>query len=124
MISEGQIVLFRFPQTDQKNGKTRPALILRKLPGKFDDWLICMISSQLHQVIPDLDEIINLEEPDFQQTGLKQSSLIRASRLAVVDEDILIGMLGTIDPLRLEKIRGNLAKWLPKPTIKSTSLIP
>ena len=112
MILEGQIVLFRFPQTDQKNGKTRPALILRKLPGKFDDWLICMISSQLHQVIPDLDEIINLEEPDFQQTGLKQSSLIRASRLTVVDEGFLIGMLSTIDSLRLNKIRGNIAKWL------------
>ncbi len=95
MISEGQIVLFRFPQTDQKDGKLRP-LILRKLPGKFDDWLICMISSQLHQATPGLDEIINLEEPDFQQTGLKQSSLIRASRLAVVDEDILIGKLGSI----------------------------
>ena len=112
MISGGQIVLFHFPQTDQKDGKLRPALILRKLPGRFDDWLICMISSQLHQSIPGLDEIVNLEEPDFQQTGLKQSSLIRASRLAVVDEDILIGMLGTINPHRLEKIRGNIAKWL------------
>jgi len=112
MILEGQIVLLRFPQTDQKDGKLRPALILRKLPGKFDDWLICMISSQLHQAVPALDETINLEEPDFQQTGLKQSSLIRASRLAVVDENILIGKLGSIDTLRLNKIRGNIAIWL------------
>jgi len=112
MISEGQIVLFRFPQTDQKNGKLRPALILRKLPGKFDDWLICMISSQLHQVIPDLDKIINSEEPNFQQTGLKQSSLIRASRLAVVAEDIFVGNLGTLDAPRLNKIRDSIAKWL------------
>ena len=49
MIDEGQIVLFNFPQTDQKIGKLRPALVLRRLPGRFDDWLICMISSQLHQ---------------------------------------------------------------------------
>lgn len=115
MISEGQIVLFRFPQTDQENGKLRPALILHKLPGKFDDWLICMISSQLHQVIPDLDEIINLEEPNFPQTGLKQSSLIRASRLAVVAEEIFIGKLGNIDTLKLNKIRANIAKWLQNP---------
>ncbi|MDP1773399.1 MAG: type II toxin-antitoxin system PemK/MazF family toxin [Methylobacter sp.] len=115
MISEGQIVLFRFPQVDQQDGKLRPALILRKLPGKFDDWLICMISSQLHQVIPGLDEIINLEEPDFQQTGLKQSSLIRTSRLAVVTENIFVGKLGTLDALRLNKIRNNIAKWLQNP---------
>ena len=64
-----------------------------------------MISSQLQQVIPDLDEIINLEELDFQQSGLKQSSLIRASRLAVVAEEIFIGKLGNIDTLKLNKIR-------------------
>ncbi|MGZ5026687.1 MAG: type II toxin-antitoxin system PemK/MazF family toxin [Methylobacter sp.] len=104
--------MFRFPQTDQKDGKLRPALILRQLPGKFDDWLICMISSQLHQVIPDLDEIIDSEDADFQQTGLKQSSLIRAGRLAVVGGDILIGKLGVIDTIRLNKIRTNIVKWL------------
>lgn len=112
MILEGQIVLFKFPQTDQKEAKLRPALVLGKLPGKFNDWLICMISSQLHQEIPELDEIINLEEPEFQQTGLKQSSLIRVSRLAVVSEEILIGKLGVIDTNRLIKIKTNLAKWI------------
>jgi mRNA interferase MazF len=71
MILEGQIVLFHFPQTDQKNEKVPAALILRKLPGKFDDWLICMISSQLHQAIPDLDEIINLKRTSFPANGFK-----------------------------------------------------
>jgi hypothetical protein len=47
MISEGQIVLFRFPKTDQTIGKLRPALVLRRLPGQHHDWLICMISSNL-----------------------------------------------------------------------------
>ncbi|MGZ8238423.1 MAG: type II toxin-antitoxin system PemK/MazF family toxin [Methylobacter sp.] len=112
MISEGQIVLFRFPQADQKGGKLRPALVLRKLPGKFDDWLICMISSQLHQVIPELDEVIDSEEPDFRQTGLKQSSLIRISRLAVVNREILIGKLGVVDANRLITIKTNLVNWI------------
>lgn len=51
MIQEGQITLFKFHQTDQAPGKLRPALVLRKLPGAHDDWLICMISSQLSQLI-------------------------------------------------------------------------
>jgi mRNA interferase MazF len=38
VIQEGQIVLFRFPLTDQIPGKLRPALVLRKLPGTYDDW--------------------------------------------------------------------------------------
>ncbi len=45
MKKAGQIVLFRFLQTDLEKGKLRPALLLEKLPGEYDDWLICMISS-------------------------------------------------------------------------------
>lgn len=43
----GQIVAFRFPQTDLDKGKLRPALLLANLPGEYDDWLTCMISSQI-----------------------------------------------------------------------------
>ncbi|MDZ7359590.1 MAG: hypothetical protein ONB46_02530 [candidate division KSB1 bacterium] len=49
MKKSGQIVLFNFPQTDLIPGKSRPALMLAKLPGEYNDWLICMISSQTHQ---------------------------------------------------------------------------
>ncbi len=112
MISEGQIILFRFPQTDQMKGKLRPALVLRKLPGKYDDWLICMISSQLHQRLPELDEVITPNDSDFPKSGLKILSIIRASRLAVVNSEILLGKLGQIDQERLFKIKGNIAKWI------------
>ncbi|MDP3030147.1 MAG: type II toxin-antitoxin system PemK/MazF family toxin [Deltaproteobacteria bacterium] len=112
MISEGQIVLYRFPQTDQKEEKLRPALVLRRLPGKFDDWLICMISSQLHQQLPELDEVIAPEDSDFSQTGLNFSSVIRASRLAVVNSEILLGKLGQIDQERLLRVKEKIAKWI------------
>ena len=62
MISEGQITLFKFPQTDQQAGKLRPALVLRKMPGRYDDWLICMISFKLHQKIQELDEVITAKD--------------------------------------------------------------
>jgi mRNA interferase MazF len=75
MTSEGQVVLFRFPQTDQQIGKLRPALVIRKLPGQYSDWLICMISSQLDQKLPELDEIISPEEIDFADSGLKRPAL-------------------------------------------------
>ncbi|HQU32134.1 MAG: type II toxin-antitoxin system PemK/MazF family toxin [Planctomycetia bacterium] len=104
MISERQIVLFKFHQTNQKEGKLRPALILRKLPGKFNDWLICMISSNIDQQIPELDELIAPEDSDFIQSGLKMPSIIRAGRLAVVDGSTLIGTLGQINTERLHKI--------------------
>lgn len=112
MIHEGQVVLFRFPQTDQVSGKLRPALVLRELPGPHGDWLICMISSQLSQQTPILDEILNQTDSDFERSGLKTSSLIRVGRLAVVDRRVLLGAIGEVDPQRLIRIRNRLSRWL------------
>ena len=105
MITEGQITLFKFSQTDLQKGKLRPALVIRKLPGRHNDWLICMISSQLHQEIPELDETIATDDSDFMQSGLKTASVIRVSRLAVVEGRILLGRLGQISPNRLTIIK-------------------
>jgi mRNA interferase MazF len=112
MISEGQIVLFRFPQTDQATGKLRPALVIRRLPGPHNDWLICMISSNLDQNVPDFDEVIIPNDVDFKYSGLKVESLIRIGRLAVVDGGILIGKLGQIDTQRLLRIKQKLSIWI------------
>jgi len=112
MIQEGRIALFRFPQTDQATGKLRPALVLRKLPGPYDDWLICMISSQLSQAVPDIDEVIKKEDADFQATGLKTDSVIRTARLAVVESGVLLGAVGEISSDRLSRIKIKLANWI------------
>ena len=112
MISEGQLVLFRFPQTDQTSGKLRPALVLRRLPGQHNDWLICMISSNLDQEVPEFDEVMTPDDSDFKESGLKVPSLIRIVRIAVVDGGILLGRLGQIDTQRLIRIRHKLSRWI------------
>jgi mRNA interferase MazF len=112
MITEGQIVLFRFPQTDQQVGKLRPAIVIRKLPTHYSDWLICMISSQLDQEIAGFDEVMTPNDPDFPDSGLKLPSLIRISRLAVVHSDIFVGKIGQIDNLRLSRIKQKLSQWI------------
>jgi len=112
MIRERQVVLFRFPQTNKSKGKLRPALVVRKVPGPHDDWLICMISSQLSQEVADFDEIISEKDDDYFSSGLKQTSLIRIARLAVVEKTILIGAIGEITVARLNRIKKNLSDWL------------
>ncbi len=112
MPSPGQIVLFRFPQTDAAAGKLRPALLIGRLPGRHGDWLICMISSQFHQFIEDFDEIVSDDSEDFASSGLKSASVVRLGRLAVVDGSILVGAIGEISTPRLVRIKGKLANWL------------
>ncbi len=112
MKKPGQVVLLRFLQTDLEKGKLRPALLLGKLPGEYDDWLICMISSQTRQYVVGFDEIVKEDDTDFEQSGLKVTSVIRVGRLAVVSGEILLGAIGEISPERLSRVKQNLSEWL------------
>jgi mRNA interferase MazF len=112
VIQEGQVVLFAFPQTDQKTGKLRPALVLCACPGGQGDWLIRMISSQLRNEIPGIDEVIHPTDDDFGQSGLKLASVVRATRLAVVAADMLQGRIGTLSGGRVSRIRRRIADWV------------
>lgn len=107
----GQIVAFRFPQTDLERGKLRPALLLAKLPYEYDDWLTCMISSQTRHYVAGFDEIVEEEDDDFDQSGLKVTSVIRVGRLAVISGDSLLGAMGKISNARLVRIKSHLADW-------------
>ena len=49
MKQAGQLVLTPFPYTDLSGAKLRPVLLFRQTSPHFDDWLLCMVSSQLHQ---------------------------------------------------------------------------
>src|SRR6266540_740769 len=111
MKEAGQVIVFRFPQTDLEEGKLRPALLLGKLPGEYDDWLICMISSQTRQHVAGLDELIQENDADFGESGLKVTSVIRVGRLAVVSGEILIGAIGQVSSERLSRVKKRLSDW-------------
>lgn len=112
MKTPGQVVLFQFPKSDLAEGKLRPALLLAPVPGPFDDWLICMITTQLRHTVNDFDEMVRSEDDDFADSGLKTDSLIRVGRLAVVDGSILFGAIGQIGNDRFARIRRNIAEWI------------
>ncbi len=112
MKTAGGIVLFRFPQADLAEGKLRPALLLGKVPGEYDDWLIAMISSQVRHYLPDFDELVQENDSDFAQSGLKTESVIRVGRLAIVEGETLLGEIGQISVERLKRVKRHLADWI------------
>lgn len=94
---------------------TISVLLIAQLPGDYDDWLICMISTKKYQYVEGLDEIITEESSDFTQSGLKGESVIRTTRIAVISGEILVGTIGEISQERSTRIKKNLAEWF-KPT--------
>ncbi|NSW76897.1 MAG: type II toxin-antitoxin system PemK/MazF family toxin [Candidatus Atribacteria bacterium] len=111
-IKPGKIALLRFPQVDLKEHKLRPVLLVTQAPGGYTDWLVVMVSSQLTQAIPEFDEVIRKQDPDFPNSGPKKDSVIRVTRLAVVDQNLFIGAIGEISPERLHRIRHRIARWI------------
>jgi len=49
MKKAGQIALTPFPYTDLSRAKLRPVLLIRQASIQYDNWLVCMVSSQLNQ---------------------------------------------------------------------------
>ena len=113
-MKPGDIVLIRFPQTDLKAGKLRPALVLATLPGPYADLLLPMISSRVYQAVPDFDEIIDPSHSDYAITGLKVRSVVRLGRIASVSSSVINARLGRISPKQLRQIKNRLSDWLRK----------
>lgn len=108
----GDIVLIRFPQADLQTGKLRPALVVATAPGRHPDLLLALISSRTYQAVPDFDELIEVYDADYAESGLKVRSVVRLSRLATVETSVVNARLGRISSARLQQIRYRLAEWL------------
>ena len=107
---EGDIALASIPQADG-NFKPRPVLLLRQMPP-FGDWLVCGVSSQLHQRVVDFDELIVPGDADFPASGLKAPSVIRLGFIASVPIRRLTGVIGAVSADRHRRLLQKLAAHL------------
>jgi mRNA interferase MazF len=109
-MREGAVVLLPLQQADGKV-KPRPVVALRQLPG-FGDWLVCGVSSQLHQFVPGFDEQVSAADADFGPSGLTQPSLIRLSFLQSVPLSAIMGRIGAISGDRHRRLLSSLSRHL------------
>ena len=111
-MTEADIILTPILQADGQT-KNRPALILREMP-RFNDFLVCGISTQLHQKVEDFDETISVEDEDFSNSGLIADSLVRLAFLAVLPSSKIIGSIGSVSSERHRRLLKNLSDYLIK----------
>jgi mRNA interferase MazF len=108
-MNPGDIVLVPLPQVGGGTPKLRPALFLVDLPGPYQTMLLCGISTQLHTLIPNWDELIHPGDGDFPTSGLHKASVIRLSYLAGAEPGEVTGLIGGIAAARLVRLRSRLA---------------
>jgi mRNA interferase MazF len=109
-MNEGDVALTPVPQADGQV-KNRPVVVLRKMPP-YNDLLVCGISTQLPQFVPDFDELVTSKDPDFATSGLMRDSVVRLSFLAVVPSRAVIGNIGSIAADRHRRLLHRLSAYL------------
>jgi len=95
---KGDIVVIPFPFSDFTQSKRRPALVLATLKG--DDLILCQITSK---TISD-SYSIPVDDSDFLEGSLKQSSNVRPNRIFTVDTKIILYKIGTLKQEKHNKI--------------------
>jgi mRNA interferase MazF len=108
-MEEGQIVLAVL--SSDREQKRRPALILRKTP-KYNDYLVCGISSKLHEEINAIDLIIGKDHADFKTSGLKTDGLVRLFFAAIIRDEDCLGTLGEISGKTLKTLQLRFANYI------------
>ncbi len=110
-MKEADVVLASLPQADGKS-KLRPVLLLRKLPLRYNDFLVCGISTQLDQLIKNFDELISEKDNDFKDSGLIKESIIRLNFLAIAPVNLIAGKIGRISEIRHKTLLKRLSDYL------------
>ena len=111
-MKEGYVVLTPLPQADGQI-KSRPALLLRRLPP-FGDFLVCGISTQIQLAVSGFDDVIRRSDPDFAGSGLVADSVIRLGFLVALPRTRIAGSIGAVNTGRHEQLLLRLGRHLVK----------
>ncbi len=86
----GGIVLVRFPFSDLKGAKLRPALVLARV--EFDNLVLCQITSKPYAS----KRAIQILSSDFSQGSLPLTSYVRPDKLFTADVTIIQSNVGEL----------------------------
>jgi len=110
-LTRGDIVVAAFPFTDLSGDKRRPALVIAS-QASSNDALLAFISSVIPQNPTAYEIVLASSAPDFQQTGLKVSSVLRLNKLATIERNLITRQLGQLAIGRLSEVDDVLIKAL------------
>lgn len=106
----GEIWLLRFPFTDLATVKLRPALVWAI---HREDLIVLGIFSKIPSTAVRKTWVrIEDQHPEFAQTGLQKTSLVKAEKIAVVHESVLQRKLGRLPRDLMPHIEEALKKAL------------
>jgi len=107
-MKRGTVVLTPFPFTDLSGQKVRPALVVSRSDRLDRDTLLAFITSRQNPELAKSDLLVEDSRPDFAQTGLKVTSVVKLDKLVTVERSIILGELGEFSEALLSAVNEKL----------------
>lgn len=99
---KGDVVVVPFPFSDLTNSKKRPAFVCADLDG--DDLILAQITSQ-----STCDNYaVLIQEEDFQEGSLRKTSNVRANKIFIADQEIILYKVGRLSREKIEEITNSI----------------
>lgn len=108
-----EIWLVRFPFSDLKTSKLRPALVIAV--HREEVIILGIFSKIADNNLRDAWVLMPEEHPEFYLTGLKKTSLIRADKIATVSKSVFHNQIGTLPADILLSVKAALKQSLNIP---------
>ena len=107
-ILVGSIVLVQFPFTNLQTEKKRPVLVLHcfSLKENLQIFTCSMITSKMEAITMEGDTLLK----DWEQSGLLNPSLLRLSKMATLESNLICRELGKISKRDHREVQKNFSK--------------
>lgn len=90
---KGKVILIPVPYTDLTAAKLRPSLVI--FEGRRD-LIVASITTTMFNMFPEWDILIDAGDPEFHNTGLKATSILKLTKISTISKDLAEGELGEI----------------------------
>ena len=108
----GDVVLVRFPFTDLRASKLRPAIVLA-VHG--EDVIVVGVFSSLSPDVKTMWLLLDEREPHFAQTGLRKSSVAKGEKIAVLHRSVVHSVIGLLHSTLLDALTHKVKAALQLP---------
>ena len=103
-LRKGDVILVLFPFTDLTAVKLRPAVILTPEPTGADLVVAYLSSVVPPNPLPPTHLLIASDHPEFRDTGLKETSVMRLDKLMTIARSRVRRRLGCLGPSLLAEL--------------------
>lgn len=108
----GEVVLVKFPFTDLRTTKLRPAIVLA---AHGEDVIVVGVFSSDPTAIKETWLLIEEGQPHFSQMGLHKTSVVKGEKIAIIHGSIIHSVIGTCPPPLLEALAQRVKRALLLP---------